>query len=460
MRSVAAGISATRALHWTVKTNYRLRTISFALMFLSIALHVADKGYGPFAWGLIVVFLFIYPHLMYWRARHSGHPQQAEANNLAVDCLLFGFLVASLEFPLWISFTIYIASTLNITISRGARGALLSQLLFLVGAMAAVAVFGWRFSPDTAAPATLVCLLGQSFYMIAIGIAAFRRNRKLRETRSTLSEALANLQAAQAELVRQERLASLGALVAGVAHEINTPLGVCVTATSHLEEELQLALEARAQGALGDDQLEQLLDSASDAVRILKSNTQRAAKLIHSFKQVSVDQASGEQRTVNLAEYLNEVLATLRPNLKNKPVSVKISCPPNLIIETYPGALAQVITNLVMNSVIHAFDGRPEGTITITATREGDTLHLVYADDGNGTDEVGLKKLFDPFYTTRRGAGGVGLGAHIVYNLITGPLEGVVQVKSAPGEGMRFDIRVPMKLAGPRAGYGSPPAGA
>jgi signal transduction histidine kinase len=267
-----------------------------------------------------------------------------------------------------------------------------------------------------------------------------------------LGDALANLQAAQGELVRQERLASLGALVAGVAHEINTPLGVCVTATSHLEEELQVAMDAQASGPLNDDQLGQFFEAATDAVRILKSNTRRAAKLINSFKQVSVDQASGEMRSVNLAEYLNEVLATLRPVLKSKPVLVHVSCAPDFIIDTHPGALAQVITNLVMNSVIHGFEGRARGAINIQASRDGDALNLRYSDDGNGTDETGLKKIFDPFYTTTRGTGGSGLGAHIVYNLITGPLGGRIQVSSAPGQGLHFDIRMPIKLVKPYSG--------
>ena len=294
--------------------------------------------------------------------------------------------------------------------------------------------------------------VSEAFGKVRARLALQQIQDELVQRNQALGEALANLQAAQGELVRQERLASLGALVAGVAHEINTPLGVCVTATSHLEEELQVALEAQARGPLSEEHLSQFFESATDAVRILKSNTQRAAKLINSFKQVSVDQASGEMRSVNLAEYLNEVLATLRPNLKSKPVSVNISCPPDFNIDTYPGALAQVITNLVMNSVIHGFEGRARGAINIEAQRDGDTLHLQYSDDGNGTDETGLKKIFDPFYTTKRGTGGSGLGAHIVYNLITGPLGGRVQVSSATDQGLHFDIRMPIKVATPYSG--------
>ena len=269
---------------------------------------------------------------------------------------------------------------------------------------------------------------------------------KLVARNDPLSDALANLQSAQGELVRQERLASLGALVAGVVHEINTPLGVCVTAASHLEEELLPVLAERARGPLSEQGLDQFLDAAGDAVRILKSNTHRAAKLIHSFKQVSVDQASGEMRQVNLAEYLDEVLATLGPRLKNKPVSVNIACPTGLRARADPGALAQVITNLVMNSVIHAFEGKDHGVARIAVSSDGDHLRPQYSDDGNGMDAEALNKLFDPFYTTKRGSGGSELGTNIVYNLITGPLAGQVQASSVPGQGLHYAIRMPADL--------------
>jgi signal transduction histidine kinase len=273
-----------------------------------------------------------------------------------------------------------------------------------------------------------------------------KTQRELLARNGALSDALANLQSAQGELVRQERLASLGALVAGVAHEINTPLGICVTAASHLEEELRLVLNDRQRGPLQESSLEQFLEAADDAVRILKSNTQRAAKLIHSFKQVSVDQASGEMRLVNLAEYFNEVVATLGPTLKHKPVSINIHCPGELTAYTFPGALAQVLTNLVMNAVIHGFEGKAHGVITLTVAREGESLSLQFSDDGHGMEPDALNKLFDPFYTTKRGTGGSGLGANIVYNLITGPLAGRVQATSVPGQGLRYDIRTPGDL--------------
>lgn len=273
--------------------------------------------------------------------------------------------------------------------------------------------------------------------------------QELVKRNKALSAALDDLRSTQGELVRQERLASLGALVAGVAHEINTPLGVCVTATSHLEEEMKPVLAELARGALSDVTLSQFLESADEALRILKSNTRRAARLIQSFKQISVDQSSGEMRSIHLAEYLREVVAALRPTLKGRPGHIELQCPEDLRAHTYPGALAQVITNLIMNSVIHGFEGRARGRMDIVVTAEDNGLRLLYSDDGRGMGPEALKKLFDPFFTTKRGSGGSGLGAHIVYNLITGPLGGRVQVESAPDRGVRFDIRLPLGLEPP-----------
>jgi diguanylate cyclase len=201
---------AKTPVHWTVKSNYRLRTGSFAIMFTSIVFHGWDKNYSPAFWSLIALHLLVYPHLMFWRARRAANTQQAEVNNLAMDSLLFGILAAALQFPLWISFTVYIASTLNITISRGTRGMLLSQLGFFGGALIPIVLFGWHVSPDTGWPATLVCLAGNMVYMISIGIAAFGRNQQLRKTREalrlgeqTLKQQLAEIQNLQEKLQEQ-----------------------------------------------------------------------------------------------------------------------------------------------------------------------------------------------------------------------------------------------------------------
>ena len=233
--------------------------------------------------------------------------------------------------------------------------------------------------------------------------AVQQRTVMLEQQNAALSTAMAALREAQSELVRQEKLASLGRLVAGVAHEINTPLGICVTATSHLVQELTLT----------------------------------------RFTQVAVDQSSDDMRSFNLNTYLHEVLLSLQPKLKGRPVKVAIDCAPDIVLDSFPGALSQILTNMLVNSLVHGFEHEQAGSIVVSAALEGETVVFDYRDDGAGMAAGTLAKLFDPFFTTRRGSGGSGLGAHILYNLVTGPLGGTVKVDSAPGQGLRYRLRFP-----------------
>ena len=192
-----------RPAHWTVKTNYRLRTGAFLDMFACIVLHGWGKGWSPLLWAAIALHLLAYPHLVYWRARRSSTSQEAEVNNLTLDCLLFGVLMGVLQYPLWITFSVYIASTMNITISRGWPGLMRSQLAFLGGALLAVAAVGWHPSPDTGWPSIWLCVLGNAVYLSCIGVVAHSRNHQLRETREALRAG---------ELALKERFAEIQAL--------------------------------------------------------------------------------------------------------------------------------------------------------------------------------------------------------------------------------------------------------
>jgi signal transduction histidine kinase len=270
-----------------------------------------------------------------------------------------------------------------------------------------------------------------------------RAKERLEQQNAALNTALTQLQEAQSELVRQEKLASLGRLVAGVAHEINTPLGICVTATSHLVQELKLTRAELAGGEMTEESLNSFLDIVDQSLRIMTTNTQRAAALVRSFKQVAVDQSSDDLRNFNLGSYLNEVLLSLQPKLKGRPVKLDVQCPPDLALDSFPGAVSQIVTNMVMNSLVHGFERDQRGTITLHATHDGETVTLDYADDGAGMDADTLGKLFDPFFTTKRGNGGSGLGAHILYNLATGALGGTVKAESEPGKGLRYQLRFP-----------------
>ncbi|MQA23309.1 GAF domain-containing sensor histidine kinase [Rugamonas rivuli] len=285
---------------------------------------------------------------------------------------------------------------------------------------------------------------------VAVAIARMQADREIRRAKETLEEqnaalenALTSLKDAQGELVRQEKLASLGRLVAGVAHEINTPLGICVTATSHLVEELKLTREDLAAGTLDEDGLNQFFEIIDQSLRIMTTNTQRAAALVRSFKQVAVDQSSDDIRSFNLRKYLDEVLLSLQPKLKGKPIAVEIACDEHINMASFPGAVSQIVTNMVVNSLVHGFEEGQAGKIKISGKVDGDFVDFEYSDDGAGMDTSTLAQLFDPFFTTKRGSGGSGLGAHILYNLVTGALGGTIKVASAPGMGLHYKLRFP-----------------
>ncbi|MFZ6771611.1 GAF domain-containing sensor histidine kinase [Undibacterium sp. SXout7W] len=265
----------------------------------------------------------------------------------------------------------------------------------------------------------------------------------LEQQNMMLSHTLDALKKAQAELVNQEKLASLGRLVAGIAHEINTPLGICVTATSHMVEELSLMRKEFAQGKLNEQGLLEFFDIFQQSLRIMTTNAQRGAALVRSFKQVAVDQSSEDIRQFDLRIYLDEVLLSLQPKLKGKNYTVTLNCPVGIDMKTYPGAISQILTNMLTNSLIHGFEGREKGQIFITAHQENDVVEMTYADDGIGVDAEAMEKLFEPFFTTKRGQGGSGLGTHISYNLVTGALAGQLKVSSPPGCGLTYQMRFP-----------------
>ena len=262
------------------------------------------------------------------------------------------------------------------------------------------------------------------------------------EANRELEQALGRLTAAQEQLVQAEKLASLGALVAGVAHEINTPVGVAVTAASTLRAK---ALTLRGQyrdDSMRRSDLEAFISLAEDSTRMLLNNLQRAADLIQSFKRVAVDQTSDERRRFQLAAYVREVLLSLGPKLKN--VEVAVDCPDDIWVDSFPGAIAQVLTNFVTNSVLHGFDDGRKGQIQLKAALRGDQLELSYQDNGRGVKAEHLGRIFDPFFTTKRGAGGSGLGMHIVYNLVSRRLGGRIRALSPEGQGLLLTLSLPL----------------
>ncbi|NRF68074.1 PAS-domain containing protein [Aquincola sp. S2] len=253
---------------------------------------------------------------------------------------------------------------------------------------------------------------------------------------------------AQDELLHSERLAALGSLVAGVAHEINTPVGLGLTAATYLEEQVRQFEQLYAAGHVRRGDVDQLLRAGAEASSSIASNLRRAAELVRSFKLVAVDQSSEQRRRFNLGAYLEDVVRSLQPKLKRTPFRIEVRCPPDIELLSYPGAYSQVLTNLVMNSLIHGFDGRSAGRIELDVTQAPGQVVLTYRDDGQGMPAEHVRRMFDPFFTTRRGQGGSGLGLHVVYNVITRTLHGRIEGHSAPGEGVSYRIEIPIDITG------------
>jgi signal transduction histidine kinase len=261
-----------------------------------------------------------------------------------------------------------------------------------------------------------------------------------------LSNTLDALKAAQSQLVESEKMASLGGLVAGVAHEINTPIGVGVTVASALAEHTTEFASTYKSGKMKRSELEEFVDIATQSSNSLLINLNQAAALIQSFKEVAVDRSSEERRTFIVRDYLDEILIQLKPTLRNSKHSIKIKGDTKIAIDSYPGALSQVVTNLLMNSLIHAYEPGESGQLVFDWQQEGSRLSLEYSDDGKGIPPENLSKIFEPFFTTKRGQGGSGLGLHIVYNLVTQKLRGEVECKSKVGVGTQFIIKFPLQM--------------
>lgn len=286
------------------------------------------------------------------------------------------------------------------------------------------------------------------FAVVALILLLFinRSERALRDSNRDLSRSLERLRETREHLVQSEKMAALGGLVAGVAHEINTPVGTAITASSHLVEEQQRTRRALEQGALKKSQLQSFIATNEEGSNIILTNLQRAAELIKSFKLVASDQASQERRQFELCAYLNEVLMSLRPKVKHSPHQLTLDCPGEIPMEGYPGALAQIVTNLLDNALLHAFTPKQPGHFAIRVRRQQEQVRLQFSDDGCGMDQDTVTRVFEPFFTRNREHGGTGLGLHIVYNLVSGKLQGRIACDSRPGEGSRFTLTLPLIL--------------
>jgi PAS domain S-box-containing protein len=269
--------------------------------------------------------------------------------------------------------------------------------------------------------------------------------QKLEAYNLELEKTLIDLRATQKQLVEAEKMASLGSLVAGVAHEINTPLGVGVTSVSTMHEELKELQTKFSSGTLTRSFMDDFFENSNKLCAILHQNLYRASELIKSFKQVAVDQSMEELREIDLKEYCDEILKSMGPKFKQTAITISNHCDEGIKFTTYAGAIYQILSNLLINSLVHAYDDEhKEGNIIINAHKNADNIIIDYQDDGKGIPAERQSRIFEPFFTTRRGSGGSGLGLSILYNLVTGSLNGSINVISEERQGTRFNIKIPV----------------
>lgn len=274
----------------------------------------------------------------------------------------------------------------------------------------------------------------------------FERTQALQDTNSALRQTLDDLQLARRHLVETEKMALLGELVAGIAHEINTPVGNSITAISHLAVTTGEFNQKFLDSQMKKSDLEAYLESCKKVSTIIATNLERAAELIRSFKKVAVDQLVEEKRDFEVGEYIQDVLVSLKPQFKKNQHKINVTCPEGIKVNWYPGAFWQIISNMLNNSILHAYEPEESGTISITISYADGIVTLIYADDGKGMEPEVAKKIFEPFFTTRRGTGGTGLGMHIVYNLVVFKMEGTIECASQLGMGTVFTVKLPESL--------------
>ena len=278
------------------------------------------------------------------------------------------------------------------------------------------------------------------------------RTAELKVLNRELTRSLTELKQTQDQLVQSGKMAALGELVAGVAHEINTPLGIGVTAASHLDSKVRDFVTHYEKEELTREDFEKFIGMSMETSNMILTNLNRAADMVRSFKQVAVDQSDEDMRDFNIATYLGEVVKSLRPKLRSANHNIEIECDDHIVVYGYPGALYQVVSNLIVNSLTHGFEAldRP-GNIFISVTTENHVIKLCYKDDGKGIEAKHIDRIFDPFFTTRRSSGGTGLGLHIIYNIVSQKLGGSIRVESTVGEGVTFYVEFPatVKIAQP-----------
>ncbi|MBC3892576.1 HAMP domain-containing protein [Undibacterium sp. LX40W] len=274
------------------------------------------------------------------------------------------------------------------------------------------------------------------------------RTQELESANHHLEAALASVNSAQNELARIERMAALGSMVAGVAHELNTPLGNCLLVASTLSDETRQIEKSMNEGTMRRSDLSHYVAAANESSKLLMRGLQQAAQLVGDFKQVAVDQSSAQRRKFSLLVVFQELAALLHSSLRKTPFTLELDIPDSIELDSYPGPLGQVFSNLVNNAVVHGLDGYAQGYMRCLARKQGDHVLIVFEDSGKGIPPAIIKRIFEPFFTTKFGKGGSGLGLSITFNIITNVLGGEIRVTSEPNQGARFEISLPLIAPG------------
>ncbi len=368
-------------------------------------------------------------------ARMGEHERNAQEN---FDRSLFNvYRLVALVALIFLSAMVVSA----IIVSRSIRG----PLQRLMGAMRDIA-YGHYDRPVTGTAARDE--IGDMARAVEVfrdnAIAKRKAEEELRSSKENAEHALAELRETQQDLIEAEKLAALGGLVAGIAHEVNNPVGISLTVASSFARRCETFSAELKQPPLRRSRLEEFVAASHAAAGQLVANLQRAGELIQSFKQVAVDRSHADRREFDLAEATDQIIASLRPALKTTAILLRVDIPPGIAMDSLPGSYGQVLTNLFLNAVIHAFPDGRAGTMSFSARTVGAAeVEITVADDGVGMEEAVKSHAFDPFFTTRRNRGGTGLGLHIIYSLVTQSLGGRLSMESTPEKGTVFRIVIP-----------------
>ena len=407
--------------------------IFFAMAIISNVIWLTKKQRHDIAANLIILTITALMLLMIWL--HDGIRDELLLTFPALVC--FAILVGSQRLfkfvALIIGLNVIAIATVNET------GLMVHE------------VSGSDYSSAVVVLTIMICVT----YVIGIlGTDLTKANKELNEYKASLEQkvrartqeletSLEHLTAAQNELVESEKMASLGRMVAGISHEISTPIGIAVTATSHLQENNRNFINQMETQGVKKSQLTDLLNNNLQSSNLIHTNLERAHDLIGDFKNVSVLQSAQRRTQINLKQQIDSIFEAVKPKLLDRKIQAQSDCPEDLIVQHDPQALIQIITNLIMNTLHHGVSKGQQGNLSVNVRSENTEITLVYKDSGKGISKEVADNIFEPFYTTNRGKGGSGLGMHIVFNLVTYSLMGTIECRSHEGQGAEFVITFP-----------------